>query len=158
MNTKTQDYTAVFQDMMGAFKLDPKAMEALLKTNSQRVEQISAVTFDAMSKSTELSAQWTQDMLAKVAALTAAKTDPSDLAKSFSEFAASTAEAATAHLTSYADIVKKAQSDALELIMAAGKDVTQDVEATTQKAQAELKVVAEKAQAQIATSTKAATV
>jgi hypothetical protein len=145
--TKTQDYSAVFKDMMGSFPVDTKAMEEMFKTQSTLAEKMSAVAIDAASKSSELSAKWTQDTLAKFASLSAAKTEPADYAKAMSDFASAAAEAAAEHMAAYAEIAKKVQTDTLELMMAAGKDMSEDMNAVAKKAQTEMTAAAKKAAA-----------
>jgi len=94
----TQDFTAVFKDMLGAFPVDTKALEEQFKSQTTLAEKMSGVSIDAATKSTELSAKWAQDTLTKVQSLTSAKAEPADYAKSMTDFASSTAEAAAEHM------------------------------------------------------------
>lgn len=144
---KTQDYTAIFKDMMGSFPVDTKAMEEMFKTQSTLAEKMSAVAIDAAGKSTDLSAKWTQDTLAKFSALSTAKTEPADYAKSMTDFASAYAESAAEHLAAYAEIAKKVQTETLELMLAAGKDMSEDMTAVAKKAQTEMAGAAKKAAA-----------
>ncbi len=141
---KTQDYTAIFKDMMGSFPVDTKAMEEMFKTQSTLAEKMSAVAIDAAGKSTDLSAKWTQDTLAKFSALSTAKTEPADYAKSMTDFASAYAESAAEHLAAYAEIAKKVQTETLELMLAAGKDMSEDMTAVAKKAQSEMTGAAKK--------------
>jgi len=59
-----------------------------------------------LRSSTELSAKWAQDTLGKVQALTAAKSDPSDYAKSMTDFASASAESAAEQMAAFAEIAK----------------------------------------------------
>ena len=133
MAAKTQDFTAVLKDMMGAFPVDTKAMEDAYKTQSSLNEKLSAVSIDAAQKSTELSAKWAQDTLAKMTSLTSAKAEPADYAKSVTDFASASAEAAAEHLAAFAEIAKKVQTETLELMMAAGKDISEDMSTAAKK-------------------------
>jgi hypothetical protein len=144
---KTQDFTAVFKDMMGAFPVDTKAMETSFKTQSALTEKLSAVAIDAAGKSTDLSAKWAQDTLAKLAALSKAKAEPADYAKSMTDFASTAAEAAAEHMAAFAEIAKKVQTETLELMMAAGKDMSEDMTAAAKKATEEVTAAAKKATA-----------
>jgi hypothetical protein len=54
---KTQDYTAMFKDMMGAFPVDTKAMQDMVRSQAALAEKMSAVAIDAAQKSTDLSAK-----------------------------------------------------------------------------------------------------
>lgn len=154
--TKNQDYTAVFKDMMSAFPVDNKAMDDMFKAQSAHAEKLSAVAIDSLSKSSALSTKWTQDSLAKLSALASAKAEPADRAKLVSDFFSASAEAATSHLTALADIAKQAQAQSLELIMAAGKDTSEDLTAAAKKAQGDLTAAVEKAQTAVASATKTA--
>jgi len=146
---KTQDFTAVFKDMMGAFPVDTKALEESFKSQSTLAEKMSAVSIDAAHKSTELSAKWAQDTLTKMQTLTAAKAEPADYAKSVTDFASASAEAAAEHMSAFAEIAKKVQTQTLELMMAAGKDMSEDMTAAAKKAQTEMTAAAKKATAAV---------
>ncbi|MEL6958866.1 MAG: phasin family protein [Pseudomonadota bacterium] len=147
MAAKTQDFTATLKDMMGAFPVDTKAMEDAFKTQTTLAEKLSAVSIDAAQKSTELSAKWTQDTLAKMTELSKAKTDPTDYAKSMTDFASASAESAAEHMAAFAEIAKKVQAETLELMMAAGKDMSEDFTAVAKKAASDVTAAAKKATA-----------
>jgi hypothetical protein len=147
MAAKTQDFTAVMKDMMGAFPVDTKAMEDAFKTQTSLTEKLSAVSIDAAQKSTELSAKWASDALTKMTDLSKAKAEPADYAKSMTDFASASAEAAAEHMAAFAEIAKKVQTETLELMMAAGKDMSEDMTAAAKKAQTEMTSAAKKATA-----------
>ncbi|MGJ8610189.1 MAG: Phasin [Octadecabacter sp.] len=145
MAAKTQDFTAVLKDMMGAFPVDTKAFDDAVKTQSSLSEKLSGVSLTAAQKSTELSAKWAQDTLAKVTELAKTQAEPADYAKSVSDFTSASAEAAAEHMAAFAEIAKKVQTETLELMMAAGKDMSEDVSAAAKKATAEVQAAAKKA-------------
>lgn len=145
--SKTPDLTAMFKDVMGAFPIDTKAMENMFKSQSTLTEKMSNVALEAATKSTDLSAKWAQDTLAKMSAMTKAKAEPADYAKSMTDFMSATAEAAAEHMAAFAEIAKKMQTETLELMLAAGKDISEDVTAATKKATAEVTAAAKKAAA-----------
>ena len=70
---QTQDFTAVFKDMMGAFPVDTKAMEEQFKNQTTLAEKMPAVALDAAGKSADLSANWTQDTITKMEAMSSTK-------------------------------------------------------------------------------------
>ena len=142
---KSQDFTAVFKDMMGAFPIDTKAMEDAFKSQTTLAEKLSGVSIDAATKSTELSAKWAQDTLSKMTDLSKAKAEPADYAKSMTDFASASAEAAAEHMAAFAEIAKKVQTETLELMMAAGKDMSEDMSAAAKKATADVTAAAKKA-------------
>ena len=147
MAAKTQDFSAMLKDMMGAFPVDTKAMEDAFKTQTTLSEKLSAVSIDAAQKSTELSAKWAQDTLSKMTELSKSKAEPADYAKSMTDFASASAEAAAEHMAAFAEIAKKVQTETLELMMAAGKDMSEDMTAAAKKATDEVTAAAKKATA-----------
>lgn len=132
--TKTPDMTAMFKDVMGAFPVDTAAMEEAFKTTATLNEKLSSVALTAAEKSNEISSKWTQDTLAKLAAMSKAKKEPADYAKAMTDFASATAEVAAEHMAAFAEIAKKAQMETVELMMAAGKDFSEDATAAVKKA------------------------
>ena len=132
--TKTPDMTAMFKDVMGAFPVDTAAMEEAFKTSATLNEKLSSVALTAAEKSNEISSKWTQDTLAKLAAMSKAKKEPADYAKAMTDFASATAEVAAEHMAAFAEIAKKAQMETVELMMAAGKDFSEDATAAVKKA------------------------
>jgi len=143
----SQDFTAVFKDMMGSFPVDTKAMEGQFKNSTALAEKMSGVAIDAAGKSAELSAKWTQDTLAKVEAMAKAKAEPADYAKAMTDFASAQAESAAEHMSAFAEIAKKVQTQTMELMMAAGKDMSEDMTSAAKKAQADMTSAAKKATA-----------
>ena len=147
MATKSQDFTAIFKDMMGAFPVDTKAMEEQFQNQTALAEKLSSVALEAAGKSSELSAKWTQDTLAKVEAMAKAKAEPADYAKAMTDFASASAESAAEHMSAFAEIAKKVQTQTMELVLAAGKDFSEDMTAAAKKAQTEMTAAAKKATA-----------
>ena len=144
---KTQDFTAMMKDMMGAFPVDTKSMEDAFKTQASLNEKLAGLALTAAEKSTEISTKWTKDTLAKMVEMSKAKTEPADYAKAMTDFASAQAEAAAEHMAAFAEVAKKMQMDTVELLMAAGKDMTEEATAAVQKAAKEATTVAKKAAA-----------
>jgi hypothetical protein len=145
MATQTQDFTAIFKDVADAFPVDTKAMEEQFKNQTALAEKMSAVALDAAGKSAELSAKWTQDTLTKIEAISKSKAEPADYAKTMTDFASATAESAAENMAAFAEIAKKVQSQTMELVLAAGKDMSDEVSAAAQKATTEVTAAAKKA-------------
>ena len=142
---KTQDFTSVFKDMMGAFPVDTKSMEDAYKSQTTLAEKLSTVSLSAAQESAQLSAKWAQDTLTKMQDMTKAKAEPADYAKSMTDFVTATSESAAEHMAAFAEIAKKVQTQTLELMMAAGKDMSEDMTAAAKKAQDEMSNAAKKA-------------
>ena len=144
---KTQDFTAVMKDMMGAFPVDTAAMEDAFKTTATLNEKLSHVALDAAEKSAEISSKWTKDTIAKLGEMSKAKSEPADYAKAMTDFASASAEVAAENMAAFAEIAKKVQMDTVELMMAAGKDMSEDAAAAMKKATADVTSAAKKAAA-----------
>ena len=144
---KTQDMTAMFKDMMGAFPVDTAAMEDAFKSATTLNEKLSGVALEAAEKSTEVSNKWTKETLAKLAEMSKAKSEPADYAKAMTEFASSTAEFAAENMAAFAEIAKKVQMDTVELMMAAGKDMSEEAQTAMKKASTDAQAAVKKATA-----------
>ncbi|MCA0919178.1 phasin family protein [Pseudooceanicola nanhaiensis] len=144
---KTQDFTTMMKDMMGAFPVDMSVMDDAFKTQASLGEKMSAVALEAADKSTEVSTKWTKDTLTKLADLSKAKAEPADYAKAITDFASAQAEATSEYMSAFAEIAKKLQSETVELMMAAGKDMTEEASAAVQKATKDVTTAAKKAAA-----------
>ncbi len=142
---KTQDVNSMMKDAMSAFPVDSKAFENMFKSQSALAEKVSAVAIDAAQKSTEISHRWMQETLGKFATITTAKTEPADYAKSVGDFVQTSAQTAAEHMAAFAEIAKKAQSETVELMLAAGKTLSDDVSAAARKATTEVTSAARKA-------------
>ena len=149
MATTTQDFTTILKDMMGAFPVDTKSFEDSFKTSASLNEKLSGVALEAAGKSTDLSTKWTKDTLSKMAELTKVQSEPADYAKAMSDFATYTAENAAEQMAAFAEIAKKAQTETVELMMAAGKDMAEETSAAVQKATKDTTAAAKKATAEI---------
>ena len=142
---KTQDFTAVFKDVMGSFPVNTKAMEDAFKTQVTLNEKMSGVALTAAGKSAELSTKWTKETIAKMGDLTKAKAEPADYAKSVTDFASASAESAAEHMAAFAEIAKKVQMETVELMIAAGKDISEEATAAVKKATDDVTAAAKKA-------------
>ncbi len=143
--TKTaQDFSAIMKDMMGSFNVDTKAFEDAFKNQASLNEKLAGVALTAAEKSSDLSAKWAKDTLSKLADLSKAQAEPADYAKALTDFASASSEAAAQNLAAFAEIAKKVQMETVELLMAAGKDLTEEASAAVQKATKEATAAAKK--------------
>jgi len=143
--TKKTDYTKMFQDMMGNFPMDMSAMEDAFKSQAAMGEKFSKVALEAADKSIELSSKWTKDTLSKMGDVTAVKNDATDYGKAMTDFASAQAEMAAENMTAFAEIAKQVQTETVELMLAAGKDMGAEASAAVQKATDEMTKAAKKA-------------
>ncbi len=144
---KAQDLNAVMKDIMGAFPVDTKAVEDAFKNQAALNEKLSGVALEAAEKSAEISGTWAKTTLSKLTEVTKAKAEPADYAKAITDFASANAEAAAENMAAFAEIAKKVQSDTVELLMAAGKDLQEDTAKAVKKATSDVTAAAKKAAA-----------
>jgi hypothetical protein len=120
---KTPDFAKTFQDMMANFPIDTSSFQEAYKSQGVLGEKLARVALTAAERSTEISAQWAKDAIARVGELAAVKQEPADYAKSLTDFASASAEVAAEHMAAYAEVAKKVQMDTVDLMLTAGKDV-----------------------------------
>ncbi|HHC29814.1 MAG TPA: Phasin [Rhodobacterales bacterium] len=142
---KTPDYTKMMQDMMGNFPVDMSVFEDAFKAQAEFGEKFSRMALDAADKSVEVSTKWTKETLAKVGDMSAAKTEATDLPKAMTDFAAAQAEMAAENMQAFADIAKAVQTETVELMLAAGKEMSAEAGAAVKKAADEVTKAAKKA-------------
>ena len=145
--TKTTDFTKVMQDMMASFPVDASAFQNAFKTQAAYGEKLAAVALAAAEKSTELSAKWAKDSLAKLSETAKAKAEPADYTKAATDFATAAAEMAPENLAAFAEIAKKVQMDTVEVMLAAGKNASEETTAAMKKATADVTAQVKKAAA-----------
>jgi hypothetical protein len=146
---KTQDFTKVMQDMAASFPMDTNAIQDSFKSTAVLGEKMSKVALEAAEKSNEISSKWTKDAIAKIGALTKVKAEPADYSKAFSDWASASAEMASENMAAFAEVAKKVQMETVELMMAAGKDFSEDATAAVKKASADVTTAAKKAAANV---------
>ena len=143
--TTTQDYTKTMKDMMGAVPVDMSAFQNAYKSQAAFAEKMSRVMFEAADKSTEISARWTKDTIGKMGDVTAVKEEPADYGRALTDFASAQAELASENLAAYAEVAKKVQMETVELMLAAGKNASEDATSAMKKAGNEMTAAAKKA-------------
>ena len=134
----TQDYTKMMKDMMGSFPMDTSAMQDMFKTQATFADRMSRIVLEAAEKSTEISAAWTKETIGKASMITSMKDDPSDYGKAMTDFASAQAEIGAESMAQFAEVAKKVQMDTVELMLAAGKDFSEDASAAMKKATGEV--------------------
>lgn len=138
------DFTATFKDIMGAFPIDTSAMDSAFKSTATLNEKLSAAALGAAEKSSAVSSKWATDTFAKMSDMSKAKSEPADYAKSITDFASGAAEASAEHMATFAEIAKKFQAETVELMMAAGKNMSEEAQSVAQKASADVTTAAKK--------------
>ena len=144
---KAQDYTKAFKDLMGNFPVDMSAVQDAYKTQASLAEKMSKVALEAAEKSTEISSKWTLDTIGKMGTVATVKDEPADYGKAITDFASAQAEMAAENMAAFAEVAKKVQMETVELMLAAGKDISEDATAAVKKATADVTAAAKKATA-----------
>lgn len=142
---KTPDFAKTMQDMMANFPIDTTSMQEAMKSQSLLGEKLARVALSAAERSTEISAQWAKDAIARAGELAAVREEPSEYAKAMSDYASASAEMAAEHMASYAEVAKKVQMDTVDLMLTAGKDIAADAQKVAEKAARETQAAAKKA-------------
>jgi hypothetical protein len=135
----------MMKDMMSVFPMDTHAMREAFKTQAALGEKMTRVAVEAADKSTEITAKWAREALARIAAAAKVKEDPAEYTKSMTDLASAAAEMAAENMAAYAEVAKKAQMETIEIMLAAGKDFSEDATAAVKKATAEVTTAAKKA-------------
>jgi len=146
---KTQDFSKVMQDMAASFPFDAKALQDTFKTSAVLGEKMTKVALEAAEKSNEISSKWAKETIAKVGSLAKVREEPTDYSKAVSDFASAAAEMAAENLAAFSEVAKKAQMETVELMLAAGKDFSEDATAAVKKASTEVTTAAKKAAASV---------
>lgn len=147
MATKTPDFTKSFQDVLANFPVDTSTFQDAVKSQNALNEKLTKVALSAAERSTEISAQWTKDTISRMGELTAGKEEPSDYAKALTDFASATAEVASEHMASFAEVAKKVQMDTVDLMLTAGKDIATETQKVAEKAARDTQAAVKKAAA-----------
>ena len=123
---KQLDMSNLMQDFFAAFPIDVNAFQDASKNSVVLGEKLTSVALNAAEKSAEISNIWTKQTLAKLNDLSKNPVVPSDYSKSLTDFASTQAEVAAENIAAYAEVAKKVQMDTVEVMMAAGKDLSEE--------------------------------
>ena len=133
------DFAKAAEEFMGAFKVDTKIFDDASKNVAEFNNKLGKIALDAAKKNAELTSAWTTETLKKVEASSKVQKEAADYAKVASEFSAAQAQALPEKLSAYVEVAKAAQMEAVELFVAAGKDVQAEVVAKTNEVAAKAK-------------------
>ena len=142
---KTPDFAKTMQEMMANFPIDTSSMQEAMKSQGMLGEKLAKVALGAAERSTEISARWAKDTIARAGELAAVRDEPSEYAKAMSDFASASAEMAAEHMAAYAELAKKVQMDTVDLMLTAGKDIAADAQKVAEKATRETQAAVKKA-------------
>ncbi|MEQ3625058.1 MAG: Phasin [Celeribacter sp.] len=141
------DMTKMMQEMMASFPMDTTSMQDVFKNSALLGEKMSKVALEAAEKSNEISAKWTKETISKMGEMATVKEEPTDYSKAMTDFASSQAEMVAENMAAFAEVAKKVQMETVELMLAAGKDFSEDTTAAMKKATTDATSAAKKASA-----------
>lgn len=144
---KTPDFAKALQDVMSKFPVDTSSFQDAFKTQTALGEKLTRISLAAAERSTEISAQWAKDTIARFGELSVSKEEPAEYAKAATDFASAAAEAAAEHMAAYAEVAKQVQMDTVDLMLAAGKDIASDAQKVAEKATRDTQAAVKKAAA-----------
>ena len=133
------DFAKATEEFFGAFKMDTKIFDDATKNVAEFNVKFGQIALAAAKKNADLAATWTTETLKSVEAANKTQKDPADYASVISDFASAQAHAMPEKLSAYAEVAKAAQLEAVELFVAAGKDVQKEVEVATKNVAAKAK-------------------
>ena len=136
--TNPQDFTKTMQDMMSAFPMDTSAMQDAWKTQAAMAEKLSRIALQAAEQSTEISARWAKGTIGKMGDVATVRDEASDYQKAMTDFASAQAESTSESLAAFAEIAKRVQMETVELMLAAGKDLSAEAAAQGRAAQTKM--------------------
>ena len=130
---KAQDFNAVMKDAFAALPVDMEAFEKNLRATAALNEKLSDVVLGAAEETNETASNATKDALAAFAKVSKAKAQPADYVDALNAFANFAANQASKNAAIYSEITRKAQTQAFELVVAAGNEASNDAAAAVQK-------------------------
>ncbi len=136
------DFTKATEDFLGAFKVDTKVFDDAAKNIAEFNAKLGKIALAAAKKNADLTSAWTAETLKKVEATNKVQKEAADYATVASEFAQAQAHTLPEKISAYVEVAKAAQMEAVELFVAAGKDVQAEVAAATAEVTAKAKKAA----------------
>ena len=129
---KAQDMNAVHERHDGRIPSRHESCNGrcIQKPGATLNEKLSGVALTAAEKSAEISSKWTKDTLAKLNRyVESRKQSLQIMQKPMTDFAsASLPKLAAENVAAFSEIAKKVQMDTVELMMAAGKDISKKMQ------------------------------
>ena len=116
----------------------------LKKNDALLNEKLLNVALEAAGKSTEISTDWAKNTLGKLQEMSVAKDEPADYAQAMTKFASTQAEVTAEKVTAFSEVVKKFQMETVEIMMSAGKNMSEEASEAVKKATKEVAATSKK--------------
>ena len=133
------DFAKATEEFLGAFKVDTAVFDDAAKNVAEFNAKLGKIALTAAKKNAELTTAWTTETLKKAETVNKVQKNSADYATVASEFATAQSQALPEKLSAYAEVAKAAQMEAVELFVAAGKDVQKEVVAKATEAASKAK-------------------
>ena len=134
----------LMKDIMGNFPFDTVGIEKAFKNSALLNEKLLNVALEAAGKSTEISTDWAKNTFGKLQEMSVAKDEPGDYAKAMTEFASTQAEVTAEKVTAFSEVAKKVQMETVEIMMSAGKNMSEEASEAVKKATNEVAATSKK--------------
>lgn len=142
---KAQDFTAFFKDLNIALPVDDAAFKDAWAKTAKFNEQLASIALDAANKAGAVNEKAAAATLAGLRTVTKARSDAKDYVNAVVEFGTAQATLVKESVETLAEALKQAQTEATELLMAAGKQAADEVNKTASKAQTQVTAAVKKA-------------
>lgn len=122
----TQDFTQAFQQMFQNIPGMPADFNGFSDSTAQVAEfnaKLNSIALEAAQKNADLSAKWTQEAIAQATALNTPQEQPAAYAEAVTEATSAQVQELPERVSQFAEIAKKAQVEAVELIMNTTKEL-----------------------------------
>lgn len=131
----------VFNGVMKTPHIDAVELEDAFEAPAAMDGKLFGVVLGGVENLNGASRILTQYTLAKLANMSKTKAEPVDYAKAVTEFASAYSTSNADHMAAFAQVAKKAQMETVELMLAAGKDVSEDATAAVKNATTKATIV-----------------
>ena len=109
--------------------LSSHSLDGILEFNSK----LSKIALETIKKNTELSQEWSKEILNSLETFTKTQKNPSDYSKVINDFVTQQTQSSPKHIAEFAEIAKQAQLDTIDLYMSAGKEMNEEMTKTAKK-------------------------
>ncbi|MCY4446678.1 MAG: hypothetical protein OXC02_09495 [Rhodobacteraceae bacterium] len=120
MNTY-QDFSKVFSNFVNFFPMSNGAASEAVQKAGKNVEKASNIVLTAASEIVEINDKWAKDTLERAKSVVASSPTPDNWVKVVQDCASENMEASTQYLSSYTEVARKVQMDAVELVLDSAK-------------------------------------
>jgi hypothetical protein len=131
MTNQANEFVKTFENMFTAV---PGDFNELFKNAAEYNSKFYKIGLDAARENVELGQAWATATLKKAEKLAVVKGAPADYAKVTAEFVNEQVQASPEQLAAFGEVAKKAQTQSVELMLAAGKELQAEATKTAKKA------------------------